>query len=248
MITVSIITPAYNCKNTIKETYESIKSQTFCSWEWIVVEDNSSDGSFEFIKEMIKHDKRVVLLKTSVNRGAAVARNIGIERASGRFIAFLDADDLWKENKLERQISFMLSNNYCFTYTNYDLLYDNGLVKQFKPKKDKTNYKSLLKRNDIGCLTAIYDSTLIGKVYMPIDCEKREDYGAWLDITRNGVIAHKLDESLSVYRISNNSVSSNKTGLLKYHYRVYRIHERFNVIKSLWYLFVFSINKLFCKY
>jgi teichuronic acid biosynthesis glycosyltransferase TuaG len=97
---VSIITPAFNCKDTIKETYESIKSQTFESWEWIVVEDHSKDDTFEYIKELIKDDNQVVLLQTDKNSGAAVARNLGIEKASGKYIAFLDSDDLWKKNCL----------------------------------------------------------------------------------------------------------------------------------------------------
>lgn len=245
---VSIITPAYNCKSTIEETYKSILSQTFSSWEWIIVEDHSKDHSYEFISEMVKKDQRVVLLRTEKNSGAAVARNIGIEKASGRFIAFLDADDLWKEDKLEKQIKFMKDNGYVFSYSDYYLLYDNGKTIEYKSKRNISTYKTLLKSNDIGCLTAIYDSELLGKFYMPIDCEKREDHGMWLDITRSGVIAHKLPELLATYRLNNQSVSSNKTRMAKYQYRLYRRHEGFNVIKSFWYLLLCSLNKIFKKY
>ncbi|MGI6714007.1 MAG: glycosyltransferase family 2 protein [Bacilli bacterium] len=245
---VSIITPAYNCKETIKETYESIKAQTFPAWEWVICEDHSRDDSLDYIQKMIEGDDRVVLLRTKKNSGAAIARNVAIEKARGRYIAFLDSDDLWKEEKLEKQIKFMQENNYAFTYTNYDLRYENGQCKQYRPKKNQIDYKTLLRRNDIGCLTAIYDSQKLGKVFMPLDCEKREDHGAWLDITRNGVIAYKLDEFLAIYRMGGKSVSANKMKMVKFQYRLYRKHEKFGVIKSLWYVMLMSFHKVFRKY
>lgn len=248
MAIVSIITPAYNCKKTIKETYESIRAQTFSDWEWIVVDDHSRDGSFEYIKEITAGDNRVIVLRTPQNSGAAVARNLGIGKASGRYIAFLDSDDLWKEEKLSHQIKFMQENNYFFTFTNYDLLYSNGKIKQHRVKHDVITYRTLLKSNHIGCLTVIYDSEMLGKVFMPLDCEKREDHGAWLDIVRIGINAYRLDEYLSIYRIGEKTVSSNKTKMMKYQYRLYRKHEKFGVLKSLWYTLVCSINKIIKKY
>ena len=245
---VSIITPAFNCKDTIKETYESIKKQTYGFWEWIVIEDHSSDGSFEYIKEIIDGDDRVILLQTPQNSGAAVARNLGIEKAKGKYIAFLDADDLWKEDKLSHQIAFMNEKNCAFSFTNYDLLYSNGKIKNHRIRKDIVTYKQLLKTNYIGCLTAMYDSFILGKVFMPLDCEKREDHGAWLDIVRAGINAYRLDEYLSIYRIGNGTVSSNKAKMMKYQYRLYRKHEKFGVIKSLWYTLICSFNKLLKKY
>jgi teichuronic acid biosynthesis glycosyltransferase TuaG len=247
-IEVSIITPAFNCKETILSTYESIKKQSFHSWEWIVVEDHSSDESFDYIKSIINDDDRVILLRTDCNSGAAAARNIGIKAANGRYISFLDADDLWMPNKLELQIGYMKDNNYELSCTNYQLLFGDGTVKEFELKKDIIDYKMLLKSNYLGCLTVIYDSKKIGKVFMPTDCEKREDYGAWLDITKKGIVAHRLNQSLSIYRIGSYSVSANKFKMVKYQYRVYRKHEKFGVIKSFWYVLVCSLNKLFRKY
>lgn len=245
---VSIITPAYRCKKTILDTYNSIKKQTYPFWEWIIVEDNSNDGTLEFIKEITKNDDRVVVLTTVINSGAAVARNVGIEKARGKYIAFLDSDDLWKTNKLDHQIRFMKTNGYVFSFTNYDLLYKNNKTKKYRIKNDSATYKTLLKRNDIGCLTAMYDASAIGKFYMPLDCVKREDHGAWLDIAKKGIVAYRLDEYLSIYRIGTSTVSANKLKMLKYQYRVYRVHEGFNVIKSLWFLFVCSMNKIVKKY
>lgn len=245
---VSIITPAYNCSKTIKETYSSISKQTFSSWEWIVIEDNSTDDSFEIISELAQNDHRIILLRTEKNSGAAVARNAGIKIAKGRFIAFLDADDLWKEDKLKHQVKFMKDNFCVLTYSNYELLYESGKIKHYKTKKDKSSYKDLLRHNNIGCLTAMYDSEALGKVFMPLDCEKREDHGMWLDITRKGVIAYKIPEELSIYRVCGSSVSSNKVKMIKYQYRLFRKHEHFSVFKSLWYLFLCTVNKLFRKY
>ena len=245
---VSIVTPAYNCINTIKKTYDSVLSQTFKDWEWIIVEDHSKDNSFDFIKEMTRNDKRVILLRTEKNSGAAVARNVGIEKASGKFVAFLDADDLWYPEKLEKQIEFMKNNDYLLTYTDYDLLLANGKTKQYVTKKSSFTYKSLLKTNGIGCLTAMYDASKLGKVYMPLDCEKREDHGIWLDMTRNGLIAYKLSAILSTYRVGNGTVSSSKFKMVKYQYLLYRKHEKFNIIKSAWYVFLCSFNKVFRKY
>lgn len=241
---VSIITPAYNCANTIEETYSSIKSQTFSSWEWIVVEDCSKDKSFDCIKSIARDDSRIVVLKTEQNSGAAVARNLGIEKARGKYIAFLDADDYWDSNKLEKQLDFMVKNDVSFSYTDYRLLFNNGKTKNYSPKKKKVGYKDLLKNCDIGCLTVLYDVEKLGKHFIPLDCEKREDYGLWLDLTRNGVYAYKLSDVLATYRIATNSVSSKKHKMLKYLYRVFRRHEKFGVLKSLFYLSIYAFNRL----
>ena len=247
-IIVSIITPAYNCKDTIKETYGSILSQTFSNWEWIVVEDHSKDDSFEYIKEIVKDDSKVVLLRTNKNSGAATARNVGIKAAKGKYIAFLDADDMWSPDKLEKQIAFMELNNCFISYSDYDVLYPNGEIKHYKPKAKSIGYKKILYKTDIGCLTGMYNAEALGKVYMPLDCEKREDHGFWLDLTRNGTVAYKISETLATYRIGNQGVSSNKRKMIKYQYRLYRRHEHFNVIKSWWYLFRRIANKVFHKY
>lgn len=245
---ISIITPAYKCKSTILETYESIKAQTFSSWEWIVVEDCSGDDTYEYIESLTQNDSRVVLLQTPKNSGAAIARNIGIEYAQGRYIAFLDADDLFVPTKLEKQIRFMSDNGYAFTFTNYNLLYASGTLKTCVVKKEFVNYKMLLKSNYIGCLTVIYDTKILGKVFMPLDCEKREDHGAWLDITRNHINAYRLGESLSIYRIGKKSVSSSKIKMIKYQYRLYRKHEKFNVFKSCWFVLLCTLFKVLFKY
>ena len=245
---VSIITPAYKCYSTIKDTFESVVNQSFKEWEWLIIEDCSDDGTFEYIKQLTSCDKRIILFKTEHNSGAAVARNVGIKNAKGKYIAFLDADDLWKPEKLKRQIVYMEENHYDFTFTNYDLLFYNGEIKKHTVKKQFVSYKDLLKSNYIGCLTAMYNADNLGKIYMPLDCEKREDHGAWLDILKNGTYAYKLDEYLSIYRIGTNSVSSNKIQMVKYQYLLYRKHLKLNIIRSILLTFICSMNKCFKRY
>lgn len=245
---VSIITPLFNASRTIQETYLSIKAQTYSNWEWIVVNDCSVDNSLELLKEIADKDTRVKIISLESNSGAAVARNKGIELAQGRFIAFLDSDDLWRKDKLKQQVAFMLDNNYSFTYTDYFILFPDGSKKQFKSKKKFVTYKNLLYSNMIGCLTVVYDASIVGKQYMPLDAEKREDHAAWLDLIKISGKAFRLDKVLSEYRVGNVSVSSNKRKMIKYQYRLYRIHEQFNPIKSAWYTFCVIFNKIFRKY
>lgn len=245
---VSIITPAFRCSYTIKDTFASVIAQSFKDWEWLIIEDCSCDGTFEIIQALAKCDERIRVFKTNQNSGAAVARNIGICISSGKYIAFLDADDLWKPNKLAKQIEFMENNRYDFTFTDYDLLFKNGKIKEHKIKKQCVTFKDLLKRNYVGCLTAMYNAEKIGKFYMPLDCKKREDHGAWLDITKKGINAYRLSEFLSLYRIGSNSVSSNKIKMIKFQYLLYKKHLHFNIFKSLWFTFVCTLKKIFNRY
>ena len=247
-IIVSIITPSFNSLLYFKDAFDSIISQSYTNWEWIIVDDNSNDGSFDYIKQLVQGNTKIRLFQTDQNSGAAVARNLGIRKSVGRYIAFLDVDDMWKPNKLEEQVKFMQNNDYAITYSNYELLLTNGKTTLFKPKRGTSNYKSLLKHNDIGCLTVIYDSEKLGKILMPEDCPKREDYATWLDITKKGFIAYKINYNLATYRVGKKSVSSNKLKMIKYHWKVYKQHEQFGYLKSLVYLFIHSFNKLFRKY
>lgn len=245
---ISIITPAFNASKTILETYNSLFSQSLQDWEWIVINDCSNDDTACLIEKISQKDNRVILVNNKTNSGAAVSRNIGISLARGRFIAFIDSDDLWVWNKLEKQINFMKHNNYMFTFSNYYLLLGDGSKKEYRVKKDFVTYKQLLKSNVIGCSTVMYDSKTIGKQYMPTDSDKREDHAAWLDLIKKSNGAFCLNEPLTLYRVGNKSVSSNKFKMLKYQYRMYRKHEGFGIIKSLWYTFVISVKKVFTKY
>lgn len=244
---VSIITPSYKSERFISQTIESILAQTYQNWEMIIVDDVSPDNSNNIIEEYCKKDNRIKLIKLDKNSGPAVARNRAIEEAKGRYIAFLDADDLWKPEKLEKQIKFMEEKDCVLSYSAYETMSEDGVLqnKHINPPL-KTSYKDLLKSNHIGCLTAIYDTQKVGKIYMPL-IAKRQDYGLWLKILKKIDFAYGLDESLAIYRIMLNSVSSNKYKLLKYNYLLFRKHEKFSSIKSFYYLVCNIFFKLLKK-
>jgi glycosyltransferase involved in cell wall biosynthesis len=238
---VSIITPSYSSKRFIKETISSVLSQTYKNWEMIIVDDVSPDNSNEIIEEFIKKDSRIKLIKLEKNSGPAVARNRAIKEAKGRYIAFLDADDLWIPEKLEKQISFMNEYDLAFTYSSYNLTdeYNNDLG-SFATKEVIT-YNSMLKTCSVGCLTAIYDTEKLGKVFMP-NILKRQDYGTWLKILRDIKSTKGMLEPLATYRILKNSVSSNKFEAAKYVWKVFREIENLNILQSCYYFCFYAYN------
>lgn len=245
---VSIITPAYNCSSTIKDTFDSIAKQSFKNWEWIVIDDCSDDETPIVVNELSLKDERVVFLKTQKNSGAAVARNIGIQFANGRYIAFLDSDDVWTKDKLEKQLAFIINNNYGFICSNYKVSRNGKKDVYYNPKKKIITYKDLLKTCSIGCLTVMYDSQKVGKILMPTDAPKREDHATWIDITKKGFNCYRISECLATYNLRDNTVSSNKLKMFKYQYKMYRTHLSFSPIKSLFYTCIVSFNKVFRKY
>lgn len=231
---VSIITPSYKSERFISQTIESVLAQTYQNWEMIIVDDMSPDNSNDIIEQYIQKDTRIKLIKLDKNSGPAVARNRAIKEAKGRYIAFLDADDLWHKDKLEKQIKFMNDNDLSFTYSSYDLIdEDNSNLGRFITK-DEITYHSMLRTCSVGCLTAIYDTMKLDKVYMP-DILKRQDYGTWLKILKNIKSTKGISEPLATYRILNNSVSSNKFKASIYQWKIYREVEKLSLAKSMYY-------------
>jgi hypothetical protein len=243
---VSIITPSYKSAKFISQTIKSVLNQTYQDWEMIIVDDVSPDNSNEIIEEFIKKDSRIKLIKLEKNSGPAVARNRAIEEAKGRYIAFLDADDLWMPEKLEKQMAFMNQNNLSFTYSSYTLIdEDNNNLGSFTTKENIT-YNSMLKTCSVGCLTAIYDTKKLGKVFMP-NILKRQDYGTWLQILKEIKSTKGILEPLATYRILENSVSSNKIKASLYQWKIYREVEKLNLFQSGWY-FIQYVYYGFKKY
>ncbi len=233
---VSIITPSYNSERFISETINSVLSQTYQNWEMIIVDDFSTDNSQKIIAKYLKKDNRIKYFGLEENSGAAVARNTGINKAEGRYIAFLDSDDLWKANKLEVQLAFMKQKKISFSYSSYELMDEEGnSLNLYRTPPDTLTYKELLKENVIGCLTAVYDTNILGKVYMPL-IRKRQDFGLWLSILKRVPKAFKVPEILAQYRILNQSISSNKVGLLKYNFELFYKHEKLSFLKSIYYV------------
>ncbi len=242
---VSIITPMHNSARYISDTIESVISQTYRNWEMIIIDDFSTDSSRDIVKKYADRDHRIILiqLETKSQNGVVGVRNEGIKIARGRFISFLDSDDLWDPKKLLLQIEFMLTNKIAFSYANYRVFDENkcSVVNEFYAPK-KVNYKDICKGNTIGCLVATYDASLIGKIYN-IDAPKREDFATWLHILKIVTYAYNVGETLATYRLRKNSVSSKKRKMIKYQWRVYRKIERISFIKSCYYLLITIINK-----
>nr|WP_320136832.1 glycosyltransferase family 2 protein [uncultured Amphritea sp.] len=239
MPTVSIITPMYDCERYVSLCIESVLNQTFYDWELLVVDDCSTDASYQIVKSFSDH--RIKLFKLDENSGAAVARNYAIRKASGRFIAFLDSDDLWLPCKLEKHINFMLKKSIAFSYSSYYKINDNGDMLTEISVPLSVCYSQLLKTNVIGCLTAVYDTKVFGKVEMP-QIRKRQDFGLWLKLLKRTGEAVAIDESLSLYRTRANSISNNKLDAAKYTWRLYRDVENLPWLKCVYYFCFYALG------
>ncbi len=239
---VSVIIPSYNASPFIKEAIQSIQSQTYTNWEMIIVDDVSKDNTRELIKEEIKKDGRIQLIELQENGGAAIARNTGINCAKGKYIAFLDSDDLWLPEKLEKQVAFMQNNDLAFSFTSYQIMdQDGNLTEKVVHVPEKINYNGLLKNTIIGCLTVMLDVEKLGKVQMP-NIRTRQDTATWLKILKQGHYAYGLDEVLSKYRKVENSISSKKFKMAKMNWKLYREIEGLSVLKSAWCFINYALN------
>ena len=238
-ILVSVIMPVYNSGKYLNDAIQSVIEQTYLQWELLIVDDASSDDSRNTIIEIANTDNRIHPIFLNKNSGAAIARNHAIDAARGKYIAFLDADDLWSKNKLELQVRFMEENKYDFTFTWYDIINNNSKIIKAPPQ---ASYKNLLKNNTIGCLTAMYNAESLGKQYMP-EIRLRQDYGLWLNILRSGVVAHCLPRVLAHYRTYNSSLSGNKFKVLKYNWQLLRKHQKLSLAATVYYFLCFIINK-----
>lgn len=245
---VSIVTPIYNNEGVIGETIQSVLDQSYTNWELLLVNDGSIDNSSELANEHVAKDPRIQLFEFIENRGAAEARNQGSEMAKGDYIAFLDADDLWHNQKLEIQLKLMTEKNVDVCFGGYEMI-----DAESKPLNIKVNalpvltYEKLLKANYIGNLTGMYNCKKLGKIYTK-DLKKRQDWLLWIEaLKRSRKPAHGISETIAYYRKSDNSLSSNKMKLIKHNFNVYRKGVRFNFIKSCFYLLLFFYEHFFIK-
>jgi len=238
---VSIVTPSFKSENYLGATIESVLSQSFSDWEMLIVDDCSPDNSNHLVEEYAAKDVRVKLLRLDENSGPAVARNTAIQAAQGRYIAFLDSDDLWFPDKLEKQLAFMKKNDVAFSYTAYEKIDENGLVVGKVNIPAKVSYRDLLKVCSVGCLTAIYDTERLGKVYMPL-IRKRQDVGLWLRILKDIQYAYGLDEVLAQYQLRADSISANKLNAAGYTWRLYRDVEKLSMPVAAYYFSHYAVN------
>lgn len=239
---VSIITPVYNASRFLNKTAESVFDQTYTNWEWILVDDCSTDGSWSILKSLEKKDSRIRVFKNEENLKSGKTRNFAIKNAKGRFIAFLDSDDLWHKEKLSIQIPFMLNNQYYFSHTSYGYISENGeKIKSTFHVRKEVDYYNLLKRTEISCLTAIYDAESIGKFYMS-EHARKQDYALWLSILKSGVNSYGIDEELAYYRQVNNSATSKKYKLILKHISFLKDTQGFNSLQALYYTGYWMVN------
>lgn len=240
---ISIIVPVYNAERFLDQTINTVLDQTYKNWELILVNDKSTDNSVEIINKYIEKNKDIKLIQNKENSGAAVSRNNGIEVASGKYIAFLDADDLWEKDKLEKQIKFMKEKKCAFSFTGYEFANEDGIGNGKKViVPEQINYKQALKNTTIWTTTVMLDVENLGKelIKMP-NIRRGQDTATWWKILKTGIEAYGLNEVLAVYRRSSGTLSSNKFRALKRTWRLYRKVEQLNIFYScyifLWYCF-----------
>lgn len=243
---VSIIMPTYNCAKFIESSLNSVISQTYQNWELIIVDDCSTDNTFEIVKKYMYGEPRIRYVTLEKKSGAAVARNKAMELAKGKYIAFLDSDDVWFPEKLEKQITFMNNNGYDFTCTSYTKIDEHGnyLNRTIKAKL-KSDYEGVLKTCP-GNSTVIYNAEKLGKFRIP-NIKKRNDYVLWLQVIKKSKYLYGLDEPLGSHRLRTSSISSNKISLVWYHWKIYREIEKLPFIKSVFlicYWIIFTFFKL----
>ncbi len=218
---VSIITPCYNSADFIAETIESILAQTYTNWELLITDDCSKDNTIEIIQSYADKDARIKVFRLEKNSGGGVARNNSIKQAQGRYIAFCDSDDRWYPNKLEKQIAFMKQNDCALTCTSYMTCDEAGNIKGILIAPNNITFKSNLRDCKIGCLSAIYDTDKVGKVYLPL-IRKRQDWGLWIKVLKICKEAKGYKEPLAIYRLREGSISNKKMDLIKYNIGVYQ--------------------------
>ena len=240
---VSIIVPMYNAEKFIGKTIESVLAQTYQNWEMLIMNDVSTDNSLAIVSLYAKKDERIKIVNTEKNVGVVKGRNFLIDLASGKYIAFLDADDYWHNEKLEKQIKFMKEKNASISCTEYTRVKENEEKINDVIIKEEISYNDMLKNNYLGCLTVIYDAKKIGKRYFK-ELEKNEDYVLWLEIVKDVNTIYGLKENLAYYRVLDNSRSSNKVKTAKVRWEIYRKIEKLSLLKSIYYFLHYAIRAI----
>ncbi len=239
---VSVIMPCYNMASYVSDSIKSVIAQTYPHWELLIVDDASTDETVNIIKSYAQADSRIKFAIKKQNSGISDTRNQCIQMAQGQFLAFLDADDIWHPEKLEKQLSFMLAKNIGFTYSTYDWIDEDGkIMNKFINTIGNLDYKTYLRNTIIGCSTVMVNKAITGDVFVP-KFRTSEDTATWLDILRKGLMAYAIDESLVSYRIRRKSASSNKIRASIDLWKVYRQHEKLPFFKAIYYFSCYAFN------
>lgn len=241
---VSIITPSYNSSSFITETIESVLSQSYHNWEFIITDDCSTDNSKTIINEFCRADNRVKLIELTENKGAAEARNAALSLAKGQYIAFLDSDDVWMPNKLQEQIAFMKAGNHPISFTAYQVFDEEMKKFQYSINvPESIDYKAYLKNTIIGMSTSIIDRAIIGNFGF-YNMRTRQDTFLWISLLKKGYLAYGLNTQLMKYRLRNNSISANKIKAAAKVWFLYHHLEGFGFFKTIYYMSFYGFNAL----
>lgn len=242
---ISIIVPVYNAEKFIRETIDCVLAQTYPCWELLLVEDKSVDRTREVTEAYLaqKRDERIRLICQPCNQGAAKARNRGLAESKGRYVAYLDADDLWRPQKLERELRFLEEKEAAFVFTGYEFADESGAGTGKVVRVPKTlHYRQALSNTTIFTTTVMFDTQRIPKELLEMPAIKSEDTALWWRVLRNGYVAYGLDENLALYRRAGRSLSSNKLEAIRRIWNLYRKAEGMNVASSAWHFCFWAIR------
>lgn len=233
--------PAYNSEKYITQAIESILNQSYANWELLIINDCSTDSTEKIIKRYQAQDKRIKLITLGKNKGVANARNIGMQNAKGNYIAFLDSDDIWQPEKLQRQIQMLESNDAYITYTEYLIIDETGQTIKKRRVKETLHFKDLLKENSIIFSSVVCKKASITNKYFKSEWY-HEDYVFLLDLAKEGKTFKGINESLMQYRVHKSGRSFNKVTAAKYRWKIYRKYLGMSLLQSLCYFVVYAWN------
>jgi teichuronic acid biosynthesis glycosyltransferase TuaG len=239
---VSIIMPAYNAARFIEESINSVLAQTYPNWQLLIVDDCSKDHTKQIIEDVAQQDPRIKALAHTTNQGVIAARNLALTHAQGQYIAFLDSDDLWLPNKLQTQLQHLTKQKALICYAAYKRIDEQGTLLANVTPPLVVDYPTLLKGNEIGNLTGLYDCSVLGKEYFKTF--RHEDYVAWLALVKRAGQAVGVAECLGCYRVYSGSISSNKFKTLGWQWRIYRESEQIGFLRSCWLMLNYGVRAI----
>ncbi len=241
---VSIIIPYYKKRRYITDTLKSVLKQTYTNFEIIIIYDDDDKDELKFIKKLVDIDKRIILMINKKSLGAGLSRNKGIKKSKGRYVSFIDADDLWKKNKLELQIKFMKEKNFLISHTDYEIIDNQNNILNYRTARNFNSISDLLKSCDIGLSSVIVKKEILTKGCLFVNLRTKEDFVLWLKILKKNIRIGGLQKNLMYWRKLSNSLSSSIIQKIKDGYSVYNKFMKFSLFKSVFFLFLLGINSL----
>jgi teichuronic acid biosynthesis glycosyltransferase TuaG len=239
---ISVIMPYFKKKYFVKNAIRSVLSQSYNKFELIIIYDDEDKTELELLKKILTKDKRIKLLVNNKNIGAGPSRNKGIEASKGKYLAFIDADDLWTKKKLENQLTFMKKNDCSITHTSYEIINSRNQILSYRKARDIKKYDALLKSCDIGLSTVLIEKKILGKKLRFAKLKTKEDFVLWLKVLKNRYIIISIDKPMTKWRKVENSLSSSIFQKLKDAFLVYNEYMRINVFKSIYLVLCLSLN------